>query len=232
MPPHSVSRRDLLYYNGGKLPFASAQIGNSFRNEISPKAGLLRVREFTQAEIEHFCDPGNKDHPKFASVAHLEPLLYSRELQMSEEKKPKRMRLGDAVKQGIIANETLAYFIGRTHLFFLAIGMNPEKVRFRQHLQHEMAHYAEDCWDGEVETSYGWVECCGLADRSAYDLTAHEKMSKVDLKAFERFDEPRMVDQLVIRVNKQAVGKEFKKARSGERRTSRDAARGDDTMTS
>ena len=33
-----------------------------------------------------------------------------------------------------------------------------------------MAHYAEDCWDAEVDTSYGWIECAGLADRSAYDL--------------------------------------------------------------
>lgn len=52
--------RDLLYYNGGKLPFAAAQIGQSYRNEISPKAGLLRVREFTQAEIEHFVHPDDK----------------------------------------------------------------------------------------------------------------------------------------------------------------------------
>ena len=36
------------------------QIGNSYRNEISPRAGLLRVREFTQAEIEHFCNPTDK----------------------------------------------------------------------------------------------------------------------------------------------------------------------------
>ena len=56
-------RRDLLYYNGGKLPFAAAQIGQSYRNEISPRAGLLRVREFTQAEIEHFVDPDDKASP-------------------------------------------------------------------------------------------------------------------------------------------------------------------------
>ena len=52
--------RDLLYYNGGRLPFAAAQIGQSYRNEIAPRAGLLRVREFTQAEIEHFCNPSDK----------------------------------------------------------------------------------------------------------------------------------------------------------------------------
>ena len=55
--------RELLYYNGGKLPFAAAQIGQSYRNEISPRQGLLRVREFTQAEIEHFCNPDKKVLP-------------------------------------------------------------------------------------------------------------------------------------------------------------------------
>lgn len=62
----------------------------------------------------------------------------------------------------------------------------------------QMAHYANDCWDGEIETSYGWVECVGLADRSAYDLTAHAKMSKIDLNAYEKFPEPRMVDLLKV----------------------------------
>ena len=64
----------------------------------------------------HLC-PRAQSHPKFKSVAAVEPLLYSRELQMGEEKKPKRVALGDAVEAGTIANETLAYFIGRTHLF-------------------------------------------------------------------------------------------------------------------
>ena len=61
-----------------------------------------------------------------------------RDLQMGDEKKPKPMRLGDAVATGIIANETLAYFIGRTWLFFKRIGINPERMRFRQHLLHEV----------------------------------------------------------------------------------------------
>ncbi len=83
----------------------------------------------------HNPHPITQSHPKFASVADLQPLLYSRALQMSDEKLPKRMRLGDAVSQGIIANETLAYFIGRTYLFMVRIGVSDDKLRFRQHLQ-------------------------------------------------------------------------------------------------
>lgn len=111
-----------------------------------------------------------QDHPKFSEVSGASPLLYSRELQMGEEKKAQPLSLGEAVKKGIIANETLGYFIGRTYLFLQKIGVDTQRLRFRQHLVNEMAHYAEDCWDAEIECSFGWIECVGLADRSAYDL--------------------------------------------------------------
>jgi glycyl-tRNA synthetase len=61
------------------------------------------------------------------NVADLEPLLFSRDLQMGEEKLAKPMRLGDAVANKIIANETLGYFIGRTFLFMLKIGIDPAR---------------------------------------------------------------------------------------------------------
>ena len=89
---------------------------------------------------------------------------------MGTEKKPHPMKLGEAVQKGIIGSQTLAYFIGRTYLFMKKIGMDPQRLRFRQHLQNEMAHYASDCWDAEAECSYGWIECAGLSDRSAFDL--------------------------------------------------------------
>ena len=111
-----------------------------------------------------------QNHPKFPAVADEQPLLYSREQQMGEDKQAQPMKLGEAVQKGIIGSETLAYFIGRTFLYMKKIGMNPKRLRFRQHLQNEMAHYASDCWDAEAECSYGWIECAGLSDRSAFDL--------------------------------------------------------------
>lgn len=78
--------------------------------------------------------------------------------------------MGDAVKQGIVNNETLGYFMARTYLFLLRVGIQPEKMRFRQHLLTEMAHYASDCWDCEIKLSYGWTECVGIADRACFDL--------------------------------------------------------------
>ena len=65
----------------------------------------------------------------------------------------------------------------------IRIGINKDMIRFRQHLSGEMAHYANDCWDTELLSSCGWIECSGLADRSAYDLTAHQNGSGKRLNA-------------------------------------------------
>jgi len=44
-----------------KIPFGIAQIGKSFRNEVTTKAFIFRTREFEQAEIEFFCEPGTDE---------------------------------------------------------------------------------------------------------------------------------------------------------------------------
>nr|XP_043613169.1 glycine--tRNA ligase, mitochondrial 1-like [Erigeron canadensis] len=199
----------LYYYKRNKLPFAAFQIGQAFRNEISPRQGLLRVREFTLAEIEHFVDPDNKDHPKYATVTNLEILMFSRDEQESQQS-AKRLCLGEAVSKGIVNNQTLAYFIGRVYLFLTRLGIDEERLRFRQHLSNEMAHYAEDCWDAEIKCSYGWIECVGIADRSTYDLRVHSDKSGIALVAREKFAEPKEVEKLTITPVKKELGLAFK----------------------
>jgi len=54
----------------------------------------------------------------------------------------------------VINNSVLGYFIGRIYLFLTKVGVSPDKLRFRQHMENEMAHYACDCWDAESKTSY------------------------------------------------------------------------------
>ena len=44
------------------------------------------------------------------------------------------MAIGDAVANGIVSNETLAYFLGRIYLFAVKIGIHADKMRFRQHM--------------------------------------------------------------------------------------------------
>jgi len=201
----------LLEFKNGKLPFGGAMVGSAYRNEIAPRNGLLRVREFEMAEIEYFIDPQSKDHPKFKNVANLSIPLLNRKLQ-ADGHPAEKMTLAEAVKTGIIANEMLGYFIGRTYLFAKAVGLKEEMLRFRQHQSGEMAHYACDCWDMEVLSSFGWIECVGLADRSAYDLTAHMKGSGEKLVASRVYEKPISKQFVTYDLDKALVGKTLKQA--------------------
>ena len=192
-----------------KLPFGAVQIGKSYRNEIAPRQGVIRLREFTQAECEIFVDPRNKKHPNFERFADRELVLYSQEAQ--EKGEPFRMTVREAVKTGVIAHEVLGYNIALTNEFLTKVGIDPAKLRFRQHLKDEMAHYAIDCWDAEIETDrFGWVEIVGIADRTDYDLKAHAKVSKTELYVYVEYDEPKMVTRFVVKPNMGKLGPLFK----------------------
>ncbi|TIB92218.1 glycyl-tRNA synthetase [Wallemia mellicola] len=207
---HFVNFARLLEFNNGRVPFASAQIGKSFRNEISPKQGLLRVREFLMAEIEHYVDPLKKDHPRFSEVENVELQILPKEVQVEGKTDLTTITVGEAVKKGIIDNQTLGYFVARINLFLQKIGINKDRLRFRQHMSNEMAHYASDCWDAEIHTSYGWIECVGCADRSAYDLTVHAVRTGQPLVVREPLPEIKIEEKWAPEINKKKFGPTFR----------------------
>jgi glycyl-tRNA synthetase len=149
-----VNFRRLYDFNCQRMPMAVAQVGSAYRNEIAPRGGLIRVREFTMAEIEHFVHPEHKQHAKFASVAGQVLNLFPADSQVGDGKLLP-LAIGEAVGRGIVNNETLGYFMARTAQFLGKLGIRSEGLRFRQHLKTEMAHYACDCWDAEVRGGGG-----------------------------------------------------------------------------
>lgn len=197
-----VNFRKLLEFNGGKLPFGSATIGLGFRNEIAPRSGLLRVREFSMAEIEYFCDPENKKHKKFKYVKDAILPLLTKENLKEGKGVINDLTLEQAVELKVIDNETLAYFMYRTFAFLITVGINPNAVRFRQHGDKELAHYSSDCWDAEVETSYGWIEVVGHADRKCFDLNAHMNATGVELMASRPLTTPIIDEYVRVQLNK------------------------------
>ncbi len=204
-----VNFQRLLKFYRDKLPFGATQIGKSYRNEISPRQGVIRLREFTQAEAEIFIDPRDKTHPNIERFADTPLNLYSQKGQ--ESGTVEQITIGDALEQGIIAHEFLAYHIALTNHFLQRVGISPEHLRFRQHKKDEMAHYAIDCWDAEIETDrFGWIEVVGIADRTDYDLNAHANTSKTELSAYIEYDEPKMVTSFVVKPNMGKLGPAFK----------------------
>ena len=200
----------LLRFYRDTLPFGAVQIGKSYRNEISPRQGMIRLREFTQAEAEIFVHPDKKNHPKFARYAdYTMPLLTYVHQQKGEEAVTMSMR--EAVDKGVIANEYVAYYVALTHDLLVTIGVKPDRLRFRQHMPDERAHYATDCWDAEVfSLRFGWVETVGIADRTDYDLNAHAKQSGTPMTVFIQYDTPRKVERRRIIPNMSVLGKQYR----------------------
>lgn len=193
-----------------KLPFGTVQLGKAYRNEISPRQGVIRLREFTQAEAEIFVDPENKTHPKFKTIADEKLVLNSQKTQV-EGKDPITITAKEALENGIVANEILIYQIYLAKKFLKELGIPDEVLRFRQHLPNEMAHYAIDCWDVEVKTDrYGWVEIIGIADRGDYDLRSHSKHSNEDLNIFIQYEEPKIISKTIAKPNMAKFGPSFK----------------------
>jgi glycyl-tRNA synthetase len=188
-----------------RLPFGVIQIGRGYRNEISPRQGIIRLREFNMMEAELFVDPEDKRWEGLARVRDVAVRLVP---NSGEEEVI--TTFGKAVDDGIIAHETIAYFLWVTQDFMVRAGVDPGRLRFRQHLKTEMAHYACDCWDAEALLSYGWTEITGIADRGCWDLSRHIEFSKADLTAFKRFDEPREVERMAIKPKYGLLGPMFK----------------------
>ena len=206
---HFINFKYLLDFNNNRIPFGSASIGLGFRNEIAPRSGLLRVREFTMAEIEYFVDPLKKEHNKFNLLKDLKLPLWSAKSQFNGESINTNITLGEAVEKKIIDNETLGYFLGKTYFFLIGIGIKKDGIRFRQHTPKEMAHYASDCWDAEIETSYGWVEVAGHADRTCYDLSRHSESTGIELVASRLLKETKVIKGIKIVLNKGIIFKNF-----------------------
>ncbi len=155
-----------------RLPLGAIQIGHSFRNEISPRKGMVRLREFNQAEVQFFVDPEVKETSRFGEVSSIEVGL--RDRADSEYKST----LGQLLDDGVIKIQLIAYLLGKSLNLFRSMGMDPALLRLRQHKDDERAFYSTDTWDIEyMSPSLGRIELVGVSDRTDYDLTQHMKLS-------------------------------------------------------
>ncbi len=128
-----------------KIPFGIAQMGKSFRNEITPGNFVFRTREFEQMEMEFFVMPGTDE-------------------------------------------DWHQYWIDERRRWYEDLGMRSENIRIREHTDDELSHYAKRTVDLEFyfpDASMGWSELEGIANRTDFDLKAHEAASGQDLSYFD-----------------------------------------------
>ncbi|NJE07383.1 glycine--tRNA ligase [Thermococcus sp. M39] len=206
-----VNFKRLNAFARNKLPFGVFQIGKAYRNEISPRQGMIRLREFTQAEAEIFFNPKETEHPHFDEVKDEVVRLYPIEHQLKNLGEIE-ITLEEAVKKGYVMNTFFAYYMAMVKRILLDIGIPEKAIRFRQQLPEERAHYSKDTWDVEIYSErFGWIECVGIAYRGDYDLSRHMKMSGADLTVMIHYDEPKIVKRLKVSLDMKRVGPKLKK---------------------
>ena len=191
-----------------KLPFGAMQTGKGYRNEISPRQGMIRLREFNMAELEYFIDPEDPPHPDLGKWDSRVSLLPDPEGPHAGERS---LTFSEALESGIMEHPTVAWFLALTWEFLVDVGVNQERIRFRQHARTEMAHYAEDCWDCELSGEHGWVEAVGIANRSCHDLLSHEEHSGSRLlRGWRQFASPRTETREALVPKGEVIGPAFK----------------------
>jgi glycyl-tRNA synthetase len=195
-----------------KLPFGVIQIGHALRNEISPRQGLIRLREFTICDLEFFFDP---EEPCCHLLKEVEKevlpiVLCEKRLKNCEDAINVTVR--EALDRKIVRSEWQAFFMAMAKKMLMEIGVPADKQRFIEKLPWEKAHYSSQSFDQEVLLDrYGWTEVSGHAYRTDYDLTCHMKASGTDMRVFKEYEKPVETEQLAVKPVMAKLGPTFKK---------------------
>ncbi len=194
-----------------RLPFGVLQIGHALRNEISPRQGLIRLREFTIADLEFFFDP---EAPDCCFLSEVEdeplPILLAKSRQEGVEDTID-VTVREALEKRIVRSEWQAFFMAMAKKLLVEIGVPAENQRFIEKLPWEKAHYSSQSFDQEVYVErWGWIEVSGHACRTDYDLSSHMKASGADTRVFKEFEAPVEEEQLVVKPNMAKIGPAFK----------------------
>ncbi len=159
-----------------RLPLGLAIIGKAYRNEISPRQLTIRMREFTQAELQIFFDPSKiGEHERWAEEKDYKLVLFP----ASDRKEAKELSCEEAEKKFGLP-KFYVYHMAKVQRFFLEkLGISKDKFRFKELSDEEKAFYNKIHWDIELNLgSIGWKEVGGVHYRADHDLKSHEKVSK------------------------------------------------------
>ncbi len=147
--------------------------------------------EITQGVHVNFKNILNSTHPKIPfGIAQIGKAFRneitpgnftyrSREFEQMELQMYVRPDDGEAMK-------TFEYWKNERMKWYIGLGIDKKKLRFREHGTDERAHYARAAWDIEYETPFGWMECEGIHHRGDWDLSRHSQFSGQDLSYFDQ----------------------------------------------
>jgi glycyl-tRNA synthetase, dimeric type len=201
-----INFKKVYELTGKKLPLGIVQIGKVDRNEISPRKGLFRMREFTIIDLEIFYDYKNPRCSYIAEILNKEIRVLDVNSRSQGKKEPYKASIGDLLEKGIVKNEWLVYFMFLAQEFLNELGIQHDNQYFLEKFPEERAHYSSQTFDQMVKISDGsWIEVSGHALRTDYDLRNHSLKSGVSLTA-ERIENNKVVERFYPHVAEPSFG--------------------------
>jgi glycyl-tRNA synthetase len=163
--------KNVLETSRQKAPFGIAQMGKAFRNEVTPRNFTFRSREFEQMELEYFIKPDEAVEAISGSVA----------------------KASDFNRQSPIANPQSnwgweawhKYWVEERIRFYESIGLPRATLEEYWQKPEELAHYARATVDLLFKFPFGTQELEGIAARSDFDLSQHQRFSGKSMGVFD-----------------------------------------------
>lgn len=160
--------KNVLETSRQKVPFGIAQTGKAFRNEVTPRNFTFRSREFEQMELEFFIRPDEVVEVLTGSVATPTAPGHPGE--------PERNWGWQLWHQ---------YWVEERIRFYEGIGLPRTSLEEYWQKPDELAHYARATVDLLFKFPFGTQELEGIAARSDFDLSQHERSSGKSMGVFD-----------------------------------------------
>ncbi len=167
--------KNVLETSRQKVPFGIAQVGKAFRNEVTPRNYTFRSREFEQMELEFFIKPDEAIEAIKFSVSSVQP--------EASELKTENLKLETSAAWGW--KEWHKYWVEERIKFYEGIGLPRATLEEYWQKPEELAHYARACVDILFKFPFGTQELEGIAARSDFDLSQHERFSGKPMGVFD-----------------------------------------------
>ena len=108
-----------------------------------------------------------------------------------------QMEMQYFVKPGTDEEELETWKDKRFKFYSDQLGINNKNLRFKQHGDGELAHYAKEAWDIEYNFPFGWSEIEGIHNRTDYDLTRHEEFSGKNLSFVDQVNNDKYLPYII-----------------------------------
>ena len=165
-----VQFKNVLETSRQRVPFGIAQVGKAFRNEVTPRNFTFRSREFEQMELEFFIKPDEVVEAIHGTVRNAGDVAVGQPRQETA---------------GWGWEAWHKYWVEERIRFYGSIGLPRTTLEEYWQKPEELAHYARATVDLLFKFPFGTQELEGIAARSDYDLSQHQRFSGKSMGVFD-----------------------------------------------